>query len=92
MPFDSYNTLLEGVGEILSAEKDLGAQAEGFFDRLSGDLSLDPSLVYLMLRFRRSMPILESIPELPWTHYEYSGIQAITNVPPLGLPLLTNHD
>ena len=99
MPFDSYSALLEGVGKILSAEKDLGTQArgrrlarsyweigdaihahllanegkstygEGFFDRLSGDLSLDPSLVYLMLRFRRSMPNLESIPKLPWTHY-----------------------
>ena len=99
MLFDSYSALLEGVEEILSAEKDLGTQArgrrlarsyweigdaihahllanegkstygEGFFDRLSGDLSLDPSLVYLMLRFRRSMPNLESIPKLPWTHY-----------------------
>ena len=99
MPSESYSGLLEGIGEILSAEKDLGTQSrsrrlarsyweigdaihahllaneskstygEALFDRLSGDLSLDQSLVYLMLRFRRGMPNLEMFPKLGWSHY-----------------------
>jgi hypothetical protein len=99
VPIDSYDALIDGIDEIVAAQKDLGTQARGrrlarsyweignaihthqlanegkstygerFFTRFSNDLNLDQSLVYNMLRFRRGMPILESIPKLSWTHY-----------------------
>ena len=99
MPFDTYAALIEGIGEIISAGKDLSSQSrgrriarrnweigdvlhthllanqgktaygEGLIKRVSKDLNLERTNVYLMLRFRRSMPIVESIPLLTWTHY-----------------------
>ena len=86
MPFDTYPALIEGIGEIISAGKDLSSQSrgrriarrnweigdalhthllanqgraaygEGLIQRVAKDLNLEITNIYLMLRFRRSMP------------------------------------
>ena len=65
----SYWEIGDAIHTHLLASEGKTAHGEGFFKRISGDLNLDKTLVYLMLRFRRDMPNVETFLHLTWSHY-----------------------
>ena len=64
-----YWEIGDAIHTHLRATEGKTTYGEGFFNRLAGDLNLDKTLVYTMLRFHRGMPNVELIPQLTWTHY-----------------------
>ena len=59
----------DAIHNHLLANDGKPAYGEGLFESLAEHISVDQSTVYQMLRLRRCMPNLVSIPKLTWTHY-----------------------
>ncbi len=65
----SYWDIGDAVHLHLLTHRGKSTYGESLIERLSKDLSLDQSLIYTMIRFRRCMPNLETFPKLSWSHY-----------------------
>ena len=65
----TYWEIGDSIHEHLRASEGKTTYGEAFFDRLSNDLNLTKTLIYLMLRFRRGMPNVQTFAHLTWSHY-----------------------
>ena len=59
----------DAIHEHLVANQGKSTHGEGVIRLLADDVNLNKSEIYRMLRFRRNMPKVGSIPLLTWTHY-----------------------
>ena len=64
----NYWAIGDAIDAHLLGKEGRAGYGEQLFDRLENDLNLDKTLIYTMVRLRRRLPIVETFPQLTWSH------------------------